>query len=87
MNETFKQFIETLEPYFQNLMSMTPVKVSTLLREMPKEGIYLFSERDRHLYVGRTGNMRNRLQIHCRPSSRHNSASFAFLLAQTLTNN
>jgi predicted GIY-YIG superfamily endonuclease len=49
---------------------------------MPDRGIYLFSEQDSHLYVGRTNRLRQRLGEHCRPSSTHNSAPFAFLLAR-----
>ncbi|WP_161949904.1 GIY-YIG nuclease family protein [Desulfofustis glycolicus] len=64
---------------------MKPVSVVTLPRQMPMAGIYLFSEKDCHLYVGRTNNLRRRLQNHCHPSSGHNSATFAFRLARELT--
>ena len=64
---------------------MEPVTVATRPREMPTSGIYLFSEGDQHLYVGRTNTIRKRLQNHCRPSSGHNSATFAFRLARQLT--
>ncbi len=85
MNVIFKQFIEDLEPSFRKLIAMEPVKVASLPVDMPKAGIYLFSEGEKHLYVGRTNNMRSRLQNHCRPSGRHGSATFAFLLARKLT--
>jgi len=45
----------------------------------------LFSEGDNHLYVGRTNRLRQRLLEHGRPSSSHNSAPFAFLLAREAT--
>lgn len=45
----------------------------------------MFTEAGQHLYVGRTNRMRQRLQEHCRPSSTHNSAPFAFLLARETT--
>lgn len=64
---------------------MRPVMVATLPREMPQAGIYLFSENGVHLYVGRTNTIRKRLQKHCRPSSDHNSATFAFRLAREIT--
>ena len=64
---------------------MKPVSVATLPREMPKAGIYLFSEGSKHLYVGRTNTLKNRLQNHCRPSSGHNKATFAFRLARQET--
>ena len=85
MNETFREFIESLEPSFQTLMNMNPFTVATLPKDVPTSGIYLFSEGDRHLYVGRTNTIRKRLQNHCRPSSGHNSATFAFRLARQIT--
>ena len=80
-------FIESLEPSFQTLIQMDPVSVATLPipRLMPDAGIYLFSENDQHLYVGRTNTIRKRLQNHCRPSSGHNSATFAFRLSRQIT--
>ena len=85
MNDTFTEYIESLEPSYQRLMQMDPVTVATLPKEIPTSGIYLFSEGDQHLYVGRTNTIRKRLQNHCRPGSGHNSATFAFRLARQLT--
>ena len=85
MHEVFKGYIESLEPSFQRLMNMEPVSVATLPSETPKAGIYLFSELGENLYVGRTNTMRKRLQNHCRPSSGHNSATFAFRLTRQIT--
>lgn len=85
MNERFREFIESLEPSFQRLMQMNPVTVATLPRDVPTSGIYLFSEGDQHLYVGRKNTIRKRLRNHCLPSSGHNSATFAFRLARQIT--
>lgn len=85
MNELFKQYIESLEPSFQRLIQMEPVTVANLPMDAPVSGIYLFSEASQHLYVGRTNTIRKRLQNHCRPSSGHNSATFAFRLAREFT--
>ena len=85
MNEIFRQHIESLEPSFQRLIQMEPTTVATLPIETPLSGIYLFSEAEQHLYVGRTNTIRKRLQNHCRPSSGHNSATFAFRLAREIT--
>src|SRR5207245_1188822 len=46
---------------------------------------YLFSQDDRHLYVGRSNHFRQRLRNHSAPSARENQAVFAFKLAQKLT--
>ena len=48
---------------------------------IPERGIYVFCESGKPLYVGRTDRMRERILEHGRPSSLHNSATFAFLLA------
>ena len=85
MNDKFKTLIESLEPSFQRLMKMEPVTVATLPKDIPSAGIYLFSEGDQHLYVGRTNTIRKRLQNHCRLCSGHNSATFAFRLTRQLT--
>lgn len=74
--------VESLHPSFERLMAMPPVKVRTLPKEMPARGIYLFSEGDKHLYVGRTNRLQKRLANHCGKGSTHNSATFAFLLAR-----
>jgi hypothetical protein len=85
MNELFKQYIESLEPSFQRLVQMKPVTVANLPIDTPRSGVYLFSESGQHLYAGRTNTIRKRLQNHCRPSSGHNSATFAFRLAREIT--
>ncbi|WP_154660911.1 GIY-YIG nuclease family protein [Microvirga lotononidis] len=36
---------------------------------MPSRGVYLFSEGEGHLYVGRSNNLRRRYGLHCRPRS------------------
>lgn len=85
MHPVFKEYIDSLEPSFKRLLSMTPVTVASLPRDTPQSGIYLFSEYGEHLYAGRTNTIRKRLQNHCRPSSGHNSATFAFRLAREIT--
>jgi hypothetical protein len=49
---------------------------------MPERGIYLLSEGSQHLYVGRTNNIRRRIQNHARRSGTHNQATFAFRIAR-----
>ena len=48
-------------------------------------GIYLYSENDRQMYVGRTRDLSRRWADHTRPSSSINSASFAFNIAKRAT--
>jgi hypothetical protein len=64
---------------------MVPVTIDTLPRDAPSACVYLFSENGRHLYVGRTRKLRQRLRQHSIPSSRHNQAVFAFRLAREAT--
>lgn len=45
-------------------------------------GIYLYSEGDMHLYVGRTRDLSRRWGDHTAPSQGINSASFAFNIAK-----
>ena len=85
MNLEFKTLVESLKPKYQTLIGMTPVKYGTLPRELPIRGIYLFSEGDHHLYVGRTNRMRERLRGHCVPSGTHCTATFACRIARKET--
>jgi hypothetical protein len=66
---------------------MEPAKNGKLPTDMPKEGVYLFSEGDRHLYVGRSNRLRGRYGGHCNPGATHNTAAFAFKLAREATGN
>ena len=85
MNKDFKRLVDSMEPSFRQLLKMEPVRAGALPRGMPKSGIYLFTERGKHLYVGRTNRLRARINEHGRDSSGHNSAPFAFRLARMAT--
>ncbi|MBI4801296.1 MAG: GIY-YIG nuclease family protein [Elusimicrobia bacterium] len=82
MNSRFATIIESLEPSLQRLLDISPEKPAHLPTVVPKAGIYLFSERERHLYVGRTNDIRKRLHQHSRPSATDRQAAFAFRLAR-----
>lgn len=82
MDENFRKHVEALHPLYEELLRCRPFTFATLPNQLPKAGIYLFSEADRYLYVGRTNGIKKRLQQHCRPGSSHNSAPFAFRLAR-----
>jgi len=85
MNQKFKNYVDSLEPAFRKLAEMHPVMVPTLPGDIPISGVYLFSEGTKNLFVGRSNRLRTRLQEHCRPSSNHNTAHFAFRLAREAT--
>lgn len=85
MDERFRLLIESLHPSLEALLEMKPVRYGSLPRSIPSQGVYLFSEGDRHLYVGRTNQMKKRFGQHCRASSQHNQAVFAFKHARIQT--
>ncbi len=88
MHPRFAAFAERLHPAFDRLMACEPVTgPQRLPRETPLRGVYLFSEGQSHLYVGRTNRLRDRHREHWAPTGRHNDAPFAFKLARHTTNN
>ncbi len=52
---------------------------------MATRGVYLFSEQDASLYVGRSNRMRQRIRNHGSPSATHRQAAFAFKLSREAT--
>lgn len=83
MNETFRLHVEALHPAYERLLASTPFKFADLGRQrVPDRAIYLLTEGDRHLYVGRSDNIRKRLRNHCSPGATHLQAAFAFRLAR-----
>jgi hypothetical protein len=85
MDPQFKKVIDRLHPSFGHLLAMKPVTPKALPSGMPTAGIYLFTERGRHLYVGRSNNIRQRLRLHWRSGATHHMATFAFRLAREAT--
>jgi uncharacterized protein (UPF0297 family) len=85
MDAVFVAHVEALRPKLEHLLRMTPVTPQALPKDVPKAGIYLLSEGDRHLYVGRSNGLRARIRRHCRPSASHRMGAFAFRLAREAT--
>lgn len=77
MDPNFKQFVEMLHPSFERLMQMVTLKKGKC--------IYLLSEGQNHLYVGRTRKLGQRLRQHSIAGAQHNQAVFAFKLAREAT--
>ena len=82
MNPDFNQRIARFPAYLAAVNHQPPCTRLTLEKHLPAEGIYVFYERGRPQYVGRSGRLRQRLLEHGGESSSHYSASFAFLLAR-----
>lgn len=86
MHEKFRQVVESLAPAYERLMAMEPVtggKLPRLAGRGPEKlsGVYLFSERGNHLYVGRSNHIKQRYRYHCSTSSKDGAAPFAYRLA------
>ena len=80
MNETFKKLIEEMPGLLQSLESK-PFQTRDNLVGIPAKGVYVFYENNKALYVGRSNRLKERIQEHSRPSSKKNSATFAFKIA------
>lgn len=81
MNDKFDEMIDQLPLLLEQLVN-SPSKNRDTLGTLPQKGIYVFYENECPIYVGRSNRIRGRLQEHSRPSSTHNSATFAFNLAK-----
>jgi hypothetical protein len=80
----FEDIIKQMPVLFDQLQKAPMVDRSNVQRQFPFQGgIYVLYENGRPLYVGRTKrHVAKRVLIHGRACSRHNAASFAFLLAK-----
>lgn len=82
MHPAFAAAVELLHTKFQVLVASMPLGP---IDPKPMQGVYLFSEGDRHLYVGRSNNIPKRYAGHTGQSATHLSAAFAMLLARAET--
>jgi hypothetical protein len=82
MSPEFRQAVEALHTKFENLIAAAPYAKGA---NLPKQGVYLFSENGAPFYVGRSNNIpRRRLQhtMRCAPT---NQAALAMLIARAET--
>ena len=81
--QTWEAITDRLPVLLDKLTDSSPIVRSSRgrLPMIPEKGIYVFYQSGKPLYVGRSDRMRERILEHGRPSSLHNSATFAFLLA------
>ncbi|MDO8545776.1 MAG: GIY-YIG nuclease family protein [Nitrospirales bacterium] len=81
MKTEFRQIIADVETKYDKLTKSNAFPCGAVpMRWREKPGIYVLHEGERPLYVGRTNDIRTRLQNHTRRS--HNQATLAFLLAR-----
>jgi hypothetical protein len=81
----FEELVDSLAHSFGALIGMEPLNYGQLPKSLPTRALYLYSEGPNHLYIGRTNRLKQRLSNHCRPSSTHHSATFAFRIAREMT--
>ena len=84
MNLRFSAYVAVLPERLDTLLACSPLAPSSLPRGFSGAGVYLFSEAGRHLYVGRSDDLRCRIQTHVRPSSKRGQAAFAYRLAREI---
>lgn len=82
MHPRFLAVTSSLDDKLNELLASKPLAFGQLPTTMPRAGVYLFTENEKHLYVGRSNRLRDRYFLHCRPGSRQNQASFAYKLAR-----
>lgn len=78
MDDKFRRVVESLHPAFECLRASTPYKKGTGA-SLPKKGVYLFMEKGKAIYVGRSNNIPRRHGNHTQRKSR---TSLARLIAR-----
>ncbi|HEY1774686.1 MAG TPA: GIY-YIG nuclease family protein [Solirubrobacteraceae bacterium] len=78
----FQAAVEQMPSLLADLRLAPSHRVADHPRIPASPGIYLFSQRDRPVYVGQSRNLRTRLRQHTWERSRENAASFAFNIAK-----
>ena len=69
-------------PVLMQRLQASPALSRDNLREVRECGLYVFYENGAPIYVGRSNRLKERILEHGRRSTWHNSATFAFLLAE-----
>ncbi len=87
MDSKFISHVEALKPQLMCLLAMQPITPDTLPAKMFRKGVYVLSEGDNDLYVGRSNDIKKRIGRHSRPGATHRMAALAFRLAREATGN
>lgn len=82
MSPEFRRAVESLHSKFELLVGAT---AHARGNPIPKQGVYLFCENGKSLYVGRSNNIPQRYGQHTRPGSQTNQAALAALIARQET--
>lgn len=87
MDARFVPYVEQLDAKLKALIAMAPHDPLRLPSDICTRGVYMLTEADRHLYVGRSNRIRRRISNHCSASATENMAVFAFRMAREATGN
>ena len=83
LNSEFKALVSQLPGKLAELESCPPHPLKEGLQDIPTgRGVYVFYDKGKPVYVGRSRKLRQRLSQHIRRSSGHFAASLAFLMAR-----
>lgn len=85
MDERFRDVVESLVPSFEALIGSDPVRPDHRWPAGGGSGVYLFTDGEAHLYVGRSNNIARRYGHHTGVAAGDNQAVFAFRLAREAT--
>lgn len=85
MDSIFDEKLRPLPSLLEQLIASPAMSPMALPPSVSGPGVYVFSEQGVDLYVGRTRDLRKRIQQHVRPASGHGVAAFAFRLAREST--
>ena len=81
MEDQIREVIAHLKESFSALLAMPPLSPIGPWSGLPRKGVYLFSEGDLHLYVGRSSQIHKRIPHHHRTGSGYGQAPLATKLA------
>jgi len=83
LNSEFEALVSLLPGKLAELESFPPHPLKEGLQDIPTgRGIYVFYDKGKPVYVGRTRKLRQRLSQHILPSSSHLAAALAFRMAR-----
>ncbi len=81
MSKEWNDLVKHMPTLLEHLTSQ-PLRPRNDRGLLPQKGVYVLYEDEKPIYVGRTNSMSRRVNEHGRPSSGHNSATFAFNIAK-----
>ncbi len=81
MSTQFNQLVAKMPELLKTLDESQPFLIKDNLTDLPKQGVYVFYENDRAMYVGRSNRLKERLREHSQ-SRQHYSATLAIKIAK-----